>query len=162
MTLLKDIASMVDGTLVGDGNLKISSICTIHKSKPGSITFFYNKKYSNYITSSEASAIIKQVASALKFMHDNGIIHRDLKPENVMLSKKPDGKRRKKPFIKIIDFGMSKALSPGRNAQSCLGTPGYMAPEVLEHKDYTSSVDIYSLGVVSYILLAGYMYVAVD
>ena len=115
MTLLKDIASMVDGILVGDGNMKISNICTIQKSKPGSIAFFYNKKYSNHLAISEASAIIKQVASALKFMHDNGIIHRDLKPENVMLSKKPDGKRRKKPFIKIIDFGMSKALSPGRN-----------------------------------------------
>jgi len=107
---------------------------------------------------SEAVAIIKQITLALKFMHDKGIIHRDLKPENVMLRNAPNESGRKgRPFIKIIDFGMSKALSPGRNAQSCLGTPGYMAPEVLEHKDYTSSVDMYSLGVVSYILLAGYM-----
>ena len=45
LTLLKDIASMVDGILVGDGNMKISNICTIQKSKPGSIAFYYNKKY---------------------------------------------------------------------------------------------------------------------
>ena len=62
---------MVDGTLVGDGNLKISNICTIHKSKPGFITFFYNKKYSNYITSSEASAII---ATKKDFIKNDGII----------------------------------------------------------------------------------------
>jgi len=133
-----------------------SHVFVIMEMMQGGELFDYVIEHSN-LKESEACAIIKQVANALKFMHDNGIIHRDLKPENVMLSKKPDGKRRKKPFIKIIDFGMSKALSPGRNAQSCLGTPGYMAPEVLEHKDYTASVDMYSLGVVSYILLAGYM-----
>lgn len=134
-----------------------SHVFVIMEMMQGGELFDYVIEHSN-LKESEASQIIKQVTSALKFMHDNGIIHRDLKPENVMLSKKQTGgKRRKKPFIKIIDFGMSKALSPGRNAQSCLGTPGYMAPEVLEHKDYTSSVDMYSLGVVSYILLAGYM-----
>ena len=71
MTLLKDIASMVDGILVGDGNMKISNICTIQKSKPGSITFFYNKKYSNYLASSEASAI---VTTEKDFIKKDGII----------------------------------------------------------------------------------------
>ena len=71
MTLLKDIASMVDGILVGDGNVKISNICTIQKSKPGSIAFYYNKKYSNFLTSSEASAII---ATKKDFIKNDGII----------------------------------------------------------------------------------------
>lgn len=134
-----------------------SHVFVIMEMMQGGELFDYVIEKSN-LKESEASAIIKQVTSALKFMHSKGIIHRDLKPENVMLRNIPQKKgKRSKPFIKIIDFGMSKSLSPGRNAQSCLGTPGYMAPEVLEHKDYTSSVDMYSLGVVSYILLAGYM-----
>ena len=62
---------MVNGTLVGDGNIKISNICTIQKSKPGSIAFFYNNKYSNHLASSEASAII---ATEKDFIKSNGII----------------------------------------------------------------------------------------
>eukprot|EP00939_MAST-03C_sp_MAST-3C-sp1_P000139 g139.t1 len=134
-----------------------SHVYVIMEMMEGGELFDYVIEKSN-LKESEASAIIKQVTLALYFMHNKGIIHRDLKPENVMLRHMPSKSgKRSKPFIKIIDFGMSKALSPGRNAQSCLGTPGYMAPEVLEHKDYTSAVDMYSLGVVSYILLAGYM-----
>ena len=133
-----------------------SHVYVIMEMMEGGELFDYVIEKSN-LKESEASAIIKQVTLALHFMHEKGIIHRDLKPENVMLRNSPDANGKNKPFIKIIDFGMSKALSPGRNAQSCLGTPGYMAPEVLEHKDYTSAVDMYSLGVVSYILLAGYM-----
>ena len=62
---------MVDGILVGDGNMKISNICTIQKSKPGSIAFFYNNKYSNHLASSEASAII---AKEKDFIKKDGII----------------------------------------------------------------------------------------
>ena len=71
MTFLKDIASMVDGILIGDGNMKISNICTIQKSKPGFIAFYYNKKYSSYLTSSKASAII---ATKKDFIKKDGII----------------------------------------------------------------------------------------
>ena len=71
MTLLKDIASMVDGILVGDGNTKISNICTIQNSTTGSIAFYYNKKYSNYLAASEASAI---VAIEKDFIKKNGIV----------------------------------------------------------------------------------------
>ena len=62
---------MVDGILVGDGDLKISNICTIQKSKPGSIAFYYNKKYSNHLAASEASAII---AKEKDFIKKDGII----------------------------------------------------------------------------------------
>ena len=62
---------MVDGILVGDGDLKISNICTIQKSKPGSIAFYYNKKYSNHLAASEASAII---AIEKDFIKKDGII----------------------------------------------------------------------------------------
>ena len=62
---------MVDGILVGDGNMKISNICTIQKSKPGSIAFYYNKKYSNHLATSEASAII---AKEKDFIKKDGII----------------------------------------------------------------------------------------
>ena len=60
---------MVDGILVGDGNMKISNICTIQKSKPGSIAFYYNKKYSNHLATSEASAIIAKEKDFIKIKY---------------------------------------------------------------------------------------------
>merc|ERR1719187_2522447 len=101
-------------------------------------------------TEKDAADLIKQVLSAVAYMHDEGVVHRDLKPEN-LLYYSPDEDSK----IMISDFGLSKMEDSGIMATAC-GTPGYVAPEVLAQKPYGKEVDVWSIGVISYILLCGY------
>jgi calcium/calmodulin-dependent protein kinase I len=97
----------------------------------------------------EAVCIVAQVLKAVEYMHSNGIAHRDLKPEN-LLFKNSDRK-----IIKIADFGESKSFKEGALATYC-GTPDYMAPEIIRGEPYSGEVDIWSIGVITYIMLAGF------
>ncbi|XP_068930864.1 calcium/calmodulin-dependent protein kinase type 1G isoform X1 [Petaurus breviceps papuanus] len=101
-------------------------------------------------TEKDASLVIQQVLSAVKYLHENGIVHRDLKPEN-LLYLTPDENSK----IMITDFGLSKMEENGVMSTAC-GTPGYVAPEVLAQKPYSKAVDCWSIGVITYILLCGY------
>lgn len=100
----------------------------------------------------EASDIMLKVTSALVYMHSKKIIHRDLKPENLLLKTKP--LTSKDIDVKIIDFGLCKTLEEPL-AKSFLGTRGYLAPEMLQRKNYSSAVDTWALGVIMYVLLCG-------
>ncbi|KAJ7331750.1 hypothetical protein JRQ81_013930 [Phrynocephalus forsythii] len=101
-------------------------------------------------TEKDASIVIRQVLGAVHYLHENGIVHRDLKPENLLyLTPEEDSK------IMITDFGLSKMEQNGVMSTAC-GTPGYVAPEVLEQKPYSKAVDCWSIGVITYILLCGY------
>mmetsp|Transcript_20702 Transcript_20702/g.42083 ORF Transcript_20702/g.42083 Transcript_20702/m.42083 type:complete len:326 (-) Transcript_20702:532-1509(-) len=100
----------------------------------------------------EAAQTTYKLLSALKHMHDKGIAHRDLKPENMLMSsKKPDAD------VKITDFGLSKFFDEQTTVMKTpCGTPGYIAPEVLHMKGYDKQCDVWSLGVIIYILLCGF------
>lgn len=107
----------------------------------------------------EAIAIVRKLCDAINYLHERDIIHRDLKPENILL-KRPNNI----DDIKIIDFGMSKVFEKATSGHgalaktySLLGTPGYMAPEIMKSESYTKAVDMWALGVVTYVLLCGYM-----
>ena len=105
------------------------------------------------LSEAEAAEIVRKLCVALQYLHDQNISHRDLKPENVLLVDKSDI-----TDVKLIDFGMSKVFGPGEiSTASTLGTPGYMAPEIMQNKLYTAAVDMWALGVITYIILAGYM-----
>ncbi|GFH56531.1 hypothetical protein CTEN210_13007 [Chaetoceros tenuissimus] len=99
----------------------------------------------------QAAEIISSLLNALTYMHSNQIMHRDLKFENVMFeSNEPDAQ------VKIIDFGLStKYLDPNAIINDRVGTVYTMAPEVIERKPYTYKVDMFSLGVIAYMLLSG-------
>ena len=96
---------------------------------------------------------MKQVAHLLVYMHKHGIVHRDMKPENFLLTDESDGAQ-----VKLADFGLAGLLDPSKHNllfDAC-GTPGYVAPEVLEGKPYNEGVDMWALGVITYILLCGF------
>lgn len=97
----------------------------------------------------DAAAICKQILEAVHYMHSNGIAHRDLKPENLLVSGADNDQ------IKVTDFGLSKDFGESTLSTSC-GTPDYVAPEVLRGAPYDNSVDIWSIGVITYILLCGF------
>jgi calcium/calmodulin-dependent protein kinase I len=101
-------------------------------------------------TERDASNLIRQVLEAVAFMHRNGVVHRDLKPENLLYYNHDEDSK-----IMISDFGLSKTEESGIMATAC-GTPGYVAPEVLQQKPYGKAVDVWSIGVIAYILLCGY------
>jgi serine/threonine protein kinase len=100
-----------------------------------------------------------QAMEAVAEAHAAGIVHRDLKPSNLFVSMKPDGSR----FVKVLDFGISKALDlTGRNEVNLtatsitLGSPLYMSPEqVRSSKSVDARTDIWALGIIAYELLAG-------
>ena len=100
-------------------------------------------------TESDASRILRQIILAVEYLHSLNIAHRDLKPENILLKDK--NTRR----IKIADFGLSKVFSDVPDAHTYCGTPNYVAPEVLFEDVYGMPVDMWSIGVVGYVLLGG-------
>ncbi|KAH3881508.1 MAP kinase-activated protein kinase 2-like [Dreissena polymorpha] len=102
-------------------------------------------------TEREAAHIISDIAKAIHYLHSMNMAHRDLKPENLLYSKKGnDG------IIKLTDFGFAKELLAYKSLQTPCYTPYYVAPEVLGPEKYDKSCDMWSLGVIMYILLCGY------
>ena len=103
-------------------------------------------------TEESACQVMKQLLSAIYYLHSNNIVHRDLKPENIMLLQKPENGNY---HIKLIDFGTAKIFKPGKKMNKFIGTSYYIAPEVLKEK-YDEKCDVWSCGIILYILLCGY------
>lgn len=101
-------------------------------------------------TEKEAAHIMKQILSAVCYSHQSNVVHRDLKPENILLDDKTDD-----PVIKLIDWGGARYFSKNKKMTKISGTPYYIAPEVL-NEVYDEKCDIWSCGVILYILLCGY------
>jgi calcium-dependent protein kinase len=104
----------------------------------GGELFEYISKKGTF-TEGMACKIIKQIFSALSYLHSNNIIHSDLKPENIMFYDKDA----KDLHVKIIDFGMATKFNPDEKLSNINGTPYYLAPEVLR-REYSSKADIWS------------------
>jgi len=105
----------------------------------------------------EVAAIMVQLVDAVGHCHKNGIVHRDLKPENLLASE--DGADDPNAPIKLADFGLAAFCEPGSKVlKDPCGTPDYVAPEVITkpYAGYGTEVDIWSMGVIMYILVCGY------
>ncbi len=96
----------------------------------------------------DAALILRQVFKAVKCLHDNQIAHCDLKPDNLLFKDSSDN------CIKIIDFNYSRFVAPLKNIKKGVGTLYYMAPEVIDH-NYTIHCDMWSLGVIMFVMLFG-------
>jgi len=106
-----------------------------------------------YYSEKSTVHIVKQILEAIRYLHEHNIAHRDLKPENLLCSGEGSAE-----VVKIADFGLSKifAGANGEPLQTSCGTPGYVAPEVLTSDSYDEAVDMWGVGIITYILLAGY------
>jgi calcium-dependent protein kinase len=102
-----------------------------------------------HFTEKQCVGLVKQMLSAVRYMHSNGIVHRDLKLENFLFSTaSPESE------LKMIDFGLSKHFTRGQKNQEPVGTPYTVAPEVLRG-NYDEKVDVWAIGVITYLLLCG-------
>lgn len=96
-----------------------------------------------------ARVIFKHLMEVVKFCHENGVVHRDLKPENILLATTSSSSP-----IKLADFGLATYCRPGQKLHGTVGSPFYIAPEVLSG-GYNQAADVWSAGVILYILLSG-------
>ena len=117
----------------------------------GTLGQYLKKKNFNF-SERQASTIMSQIASGVKYLHKYGIVHRDLKPDNIMITQQNDF-----GVIKIMDFGLSKIVSTQETMVDGYGTLSYVAPEVLLRTPYNKEVDIWSMGVILYYMLCGHL-----
>eukprot|EP00250_Pteridium_aquilinum_P009678 c18853_g1_i1 orf=584-2155(-) len=96
-----------------------------------------------------AAAVTRTILEVVQLCHKHGVMHRDLKPENFLFANKKENSP-----LKAIDFGLSVFFKPGEKFTEIVGSPYYMAPEVLK-RNYGQEVDVWSAGVILYILLCG-------
>lgn len=96
--------------------------------------------------------LIAQILYALQFLHSKMIAHCDLKPENVLLARGPDPTCLQ---AKLCDFGFSRIIGEKTFRRTMVGTPAYLAPEVVKNKGYNRSLDLWSVGVIIYVTLSG-------
>ncbi|ONK55057.1 uncharacterized protein A4U43_UnF8020 [Asparagus officinalis] len=97
----------------------------------------------------DAKAVMVQILSVVSFCHLQGVVHRDLKPENFLFTSKDENST-----LKAIDFGLSDFVKPDERLNDIVGSAYYVAPEVL-HRSYGTEADMWSIGVIAYILLCG-------
>ncbi|KAJ4867619.1 CDPK-related kinase 8 [Raphanus sativus] len=97
----------------------------------------------------DAKQVIIQILNVVAFCHLQGVVHRDLKPENFLYTSKEENSQ-----LKAIDFGLSDFVKPDERLNDIVGSAYYVAPEVL-HRSYTTEADVWSIGVIAYILLCG-------
>ena len=109
-------------------------------------------------TEAEAAVVLKGITQGVAHMHERNVVHRDLKLENLILDERRVKEGAPDLMVKIIDFGFSKVVLDGDDSalQTVCGSPQYVAPEILmKASPYTKAVDLWSLGVILYMLLSG-------
>ncbi|KAJ1916231.1 Calcium/calmodulin-dependent protein kinase type I [Mycoemilia scoparia] len=122
----------------------VTGLCT------GGDLFDYVSEYGP-LAEKEVRPIIRGVLSGIQFLHENGIVHHDIKPENIIFRSTDS---RDMPII--ADFGMAELLDDKNSCSHIGGTPGYIAPEILKCSVHDSSVDMWSLGILTYFSLSGH------
>ena len=108
------------------------------------------QKHKEKVSEKNCARIIRKIAQGIQYLNAFGIIHRDIKPENIMFARDSDIKT-----LKIIDLGVGKTLSYGETTNDSIGTNGYISPEIYLHQDYSFKIDIWSLGIILYLLVTG-------
>jgi serine/threonine protein kinase len=116
----------------------------------GGDLFTFLEKRDFTIPEAKAKELTHSIATGIFYLHSFGIAHRDLKPENILMTDESDD-----AVPKLVDFGLSKIVGPNETCNDPFGTLSYVAPEVLLQKPYDKSVDLWSLGIIIYLLISG-------
>ncbi|XP_059401979.1 death-associated protein kinase 2-like [Carassius carassius] len=103
------------------------------------------------LSEEEATEFIKQILDGVQYLHSKKIAHFDLKPENIMLL----DNNVLRPRIKLIDFGLARRIKDGVEFKNIFGTPEFVAPEIVNYEQLGLEADMWSIGVITYILLSG-------
>lgn len=125
-------------------------IYIVMENSPGGDLFTYLEKRSFQLSEERAKTLSHQLATAIFYLQSFGVAHRDLKPENILMSDDTNEAK-----CKIVDFGLSRFIGPNQTSTDPFGTLSYVAPEVLQGKPHNNQVDVWSLGVITYLLLSG-------
>ncbi|KAJ8279677.1 hypothetical protein COCON_G00067430 [Conger conger] len=98
----------------------------------------------------DVKRLMRQILEGVAFLHRSSVVHLDLKPQNILLtSEDPLGD------IKIVDFGLSRMVSSSQELREIMGTPEYVAPEILNYEPISTATDMWSIGVLAYVMLTG-------
>ena len=116
----------------------------------GSDLFAYIEQRNFKLPEKRAAEIIRKLSSAVYYLHSFGIIHRDVKPENILMTDNTEN-----ADIRLLDFGLSKIVRSGEKCTEPYGTLSYVSPEVLQDIPYDERCDLWSIGVITYLLLSG-------
>ena len=112
----------------------------------------YFEHYEYELKETRVCEIIHKLSMAIYYLHSYGIVHRDLKPENILMTDLSPG-----ADIRLLDFGLSKIIGNEEKCTEPYGTLSFVAPEVLQGKPYDKSVDLWSIGIITFLLLCGYL-----
>ncbi|XP_019717443.1 serine/threonine-protein kinase DCLK2 isoform X2 [Hippocampus comes] len=126
-----------------------SQLCLVMELVKGGDLFDAITSSAKY-TERSAGVMVRNLAAALRYLHDMNIVHRDIKPENLLVLENPDGTK----SLKLGDFGLA-TVAEGPLYTVC-GTPTYVAPEIITESGYGVKVDIWAAGVIAYVLLCGF------
>ena len=112
----------------------------------------YFEHYEYQLKETKICEIIHKLSMAIYFLHSYGIVHRDLKPENILMTDLTIN-----ADIRLLDFGLSKIVGNEEKCTEPYGTLSFVAPEVLQGKPYDKSVDLWSIGIITFLLICGYL-----
>lgn len=114
--------------------------------------FDYLSERKFILSERRAAELLNKLARCIYYLHSYGIVHRDLKPENILMTDTTDD-----ADLKLLDFGLSKIIGPNEKCREPYGTLHYVAPEILNGQPYDKRVDLWSLGILAYILITGHL-----
>ncbi|KAM6473773.1 death-associated protein kinase 1 isoform 1-T2 [Liasis olivaceus] len=149
VNILKEIQHPNVITLHDVYESKMDVILILELVAGGELFDFLAEKES--LTEEEATEFLKQILNGVKYLHSLQIAHFDLKPENIMLL----DRNVPKPHIKIIDFGLAHKIDFSNEFKNIFGTPEFVAPEIVNYEPLGLEADMWSIGVITYILLSG-------
>ncbi|XP_018786583.1 PREDICTED: death-associated protein kinase related [Bactrocera latifrons] len=156
----KEIKHEIAVLMLCDGADNIVKLNAVHESRSDTAlllelatggelqTFLDNEEC---LSEAHARYCMREVLKALQYLHKRSIAHLDLKPQNILLTGE-----RIEDGLKLCDFGISRVVAEGTNVREIVGTPDYVAPEVLQYEPLSLLTDIWSVGVLAYVLLSGF------